>query len=272
MKRQRKDGWSDADKQYLRDHFETQTNAEIARALNRSMVSVTSMASKELGIKRSSAALSKRLVETWKSRNGTWSESEKQYLIDNWQTKTRNEMAIALGRSPSAIKSMGQKEMGLKKTSASVKAILKRSTNRSQFKKGNLPYNTIYGDEQVVRIRKNKNGPAYKWIRIGFRQWKQYHIWIWEQANGPVPDDHLITFRNGDQMDCQLENLELTTRQEHAIRHSASLNLTDNFVVNTIVYRDKELKAEVLKHPELIELQRTKIQLNRIIKNEIAGN
>ncbi|WP_020603225.1 HNH endonuclease signature motif containing protein [Spirosoma spitsbergense] len=266
--RNRKDGWTDADKQYLRDKFETLTNQQIATALNRSVISIQTMASKELGLKRSSGALSRRLVETWKNRDGTWLESEKQYLVDNWQAKTKEEMATALGRTPSAVKSMGQKEMGLKKTKESLRAIMKRKGNGGTFRKGNMPYNTIYGDEQVIRIRKNKNGPSYKWIRTGFKQWKQYHVWVWEATNGPVPDDQMVTFRNGDQMDCSIENLMLTTRAEHAIRHSASLNLTDGFVANTIAYRDKELKEEILKYPELIELQRTKIQLNRLIKHE----
>lgn len=273
-KRQRKDGWSEADKQYLRDHIETLTNEELARALNRSVSSIQTMASKELGLKRSSAAYSLRLKETWKRREGKWSEAEKQYLVDNWQTRTRSEMATALGRTPSAVKSMGEKEMGLKKTPEAIRAINKRSTSRSRYKKGQLPYNTIYGDDQTIRVRKNKNGPAYKWIRLGFKEWKQYHIYLWEQANGPVPDDRMVVFANGDQLDCRVENLEIITKRENWLRNSASTNLPDGYVANTIAWRDKELKAEVLKYPDLIELKRNQIQLNRTIKHhgEVTGN
>lgn len=270
--RQHKNGWSEEDKQFLRDNWDTMTNEQFSLKLNRSLGSIQTMASKELGLKRSAAALSQRLVNAWKRRPGTWSDAEKQYLIDNWQTLTRSEIATALGRTPSAIKSMGEKEMGLKKTPAAVAAIMKRNRNCTQFKNGNMPYNTIYGDELVIRVRKNKNNPAYKWIRIGFRQWKQYHIWLWEQTKGPVPEGHLVTFINGNQMDVRLDNLEISTRAEHVIKHSASVNLTDKFVVNTIARADKELKDELLKYPELIELKRTQIQLNRSINREIAGN
>jgi hypothetical protein len=269
----RKDAWTEADKAYLVSQLDTLSNVQIAEHLGRTLSGVQSMASL-MGLKRSSQALSRILVETWKSREGTWSETERQYLIDNWQTSTKREMADHLGRSMSAVKSMGTKQMGLAKTSQARKTIQGRmGHNGGTFKKGDLPYNTIHGDELVVRVRKNRNGPSYKWIRVSFKQWKEYHVWVWEQANGAVPDGQMINFANNDQMDCRIENLFLTTRAQHAVRHSASMNLTDNYIAHTLT-RDKELKTEVLNYPELIDLQRTNIQLNRILKNhgKVTGN
>ena len=48
------------------------------------------------------------------------------------------------------------------------------------------------------------------------------HRWIWEQANGPIPENHIISFKNGDKTDCRIDNLELITMAENAIRNKMS--------------------------------------------------
>ncbi|MDB5240076.1 MAG: hypothetical protein JWP57_701 [Spirosoma sp.] len=127
--------------------------------------------------------------------------------------------------------------MKLRKTAEALSALYKRP-NAGQFNKGNLPFNTIYGDEQLIRIRRNKHRKPYKYIRVGFRQWRMYHVHLWEQANGPIPAGHFVVFKNRDQMDCRVDNLELITRKEHALRNSASLNLTDGYVAHTLACHD----------------------------------
>lgn len=45
------------------------------------------------------------------------------------------------------------------------------------------------------------------------------HRRVWEEANGPIPEGHVIHHRNGDRLDNRLENLECILRAAHPSRH-----------------------------------------------------
>lgn len=44
------------------------------------------------------------------------------------------------------------------------------------------------------------------------RRWRFVHVLMWEEANGPMPPGHAITFVNGDRTDLRLENLACISR------------------------------------------------------------
>jgi hypothetical protein len=46
------------------------------------------------------------------------------------------------------------------------------------------------------------------------------HVWVWEQANGPVPDGFQLHHRDGDKANNDLANLELVTPTDHKRIHS----------------------------------------------------
>jgi len=88
--------------------------------------------------------------------------------------------------------------------------------NKTSFKKGNLPHN----HKPLYSERIGKDG--YREISVpeenpytGFpSRYVQKHVWVWKQKNGPVPDGHVITFRDGDITRVELENLTLLSRAE----------------------------------------------------------
>jgi hypothetical protein len=45
------------------------------------------------------------------------------------------------------------------------------------------------------------------------------HRWIWEQANGPIPEGHVIHHVDGDNQNNSIENLMMVTTHEHARIH-----------------------------------------------------
>lgn len=78
---------------------------------------------------------------------------------------------------------------------------------RTFFKKGQLPHNTKQDGQVSVRV--DVKGRRYRWIRTGLNEWKQLHRHLWEEAYGPIPDGHRVSFKDGNQEHCVLENLEL---------------------------------------------------------------
>lgn len=55
-------------------------------------------------------------------------------------------------------------------------------------------------------------------------QWEYLHRYIWEQAYGPIPADHVVIFRDGNPYNRELENLELISRAENMRRNSYHLH------------------------------------------------
>lgn len=148
-------------------------------------------------------------------------------------------------------------------------------TKASRFQKGHLPKNTLH--DHAITIRIDSKGNSYKWIRIGLAKWVPYHRYLWEQHNGPIPKGYNIQFRDGNTLNCEdINNLYMISRGEQMkIENSASLNLPDNAVAVYLAGKrgtNKELVEQLKQHPELLELKRTQILLNRKINKQNGSN
>lgn len=65
---------------------------------------------------------------------------------------------------------------------------------------------------------------------------ERLHRRIWEDAYGPIPEDHHIHHKNGDNTDNRLENLECILKRDHHLKHF-----------------DKEKQLKILHSPEISE-------------------
>lgn len=83
----------------------------------------------------------------------------------------------------------------------------------TQFKPGHTPANAKpVGYERVT-------DEGYILIKVAdHRKMVLKHRYVWQQANGPIPANHNIMFRDGNRLNCSLNNLELVSRQEAARR------------------------------------------------------
>lgn len=93
---------------------------------------------------------------------------------------------------------------------------IKRKSAQTWFQKGQLPHNTKADGH--VSVRRDADGREYYWIRLALGKWKHLHRHLWEQAHGAVPDGHVVTFKDGNQKHCVLENLECITEAERLAR------------------------------------------------------
>lgn len=85
-------------------------------------------------------------------------------------------------------------------------------TKATRFRKGNLPPNTMH--DYAITERRDKTGRTYKYIRVGLANWILYHRYIWEQAHGPIPEGYNIQFKDGNSLNCTLDNLYMISRSK----------------------------------------------------------
>jgi hypothetical protein len=123
----------------------------------------------------------------------------------------------------------------------------------TQFKKGQKPANARFaiGDQRV-----NTDGYIDRKIRedlIGANNWRPLHRILWEAAHGAVPKGYVVTFKDGNKLNCVLENLELMTLADNARRNAiwrklpkelASIVMLRAAVKRQINKRDPRAKVE----------------------------
>ncbi|MFY0628715.1 MAG: HNH endonuclease [Reichenbachiella sp.] len=219
--------YSAADDEYIRDHYLTLPIKTIATNINRSFTGVMS-ALNRMGL--------------------TVPEDVRQKNIAKGRIKPGN-VPFNKGKKITDILSPEQLER----------------VKETWFKNGHLPVNTLHDGAITTRVD-SSTGIPYRYIRISLGNWELLHKVIWQKENGDIPKSHCLRFINGNSLDTCLENLELITQKENYIRNAGSVNLTDSMTAFYMSPKDPEMRAELLKHPELIELKRNQLNLNRKIK------
>lgn len=180
-----------------------------------------------------------------------WTPSERAELRRRYKTESAAEIAIAMGRSLSAVYQETHK-LGLRKSLAVVaqmarersarlghggvahrfqkgrppwNAGIKGSTGthpncvRTQFRKGNVSKRWDPEIYQVGALRLNSDGGIDMKVRpggyiAGNPVWVQLHRWTWERVHGPIPSGMVVRARDGDLHNTQIENLYLASRRD----------------------------------------------------------
>ena len=101
-----------------------------------------------------------------------------------------------------------------------------------QFQKGCAPYNRV----PVGTISKNKYGYLLIKTRAEGSQWERWeflHQKVWEAHNGPIPSGMIVSFKNGDKEDVDIDNLMLITMQENAELMRSGLRFDERELTET---------------------------------------
>lgn len=225
----------------------------------------------------------------------TWKPHEKQLLIKLYPNIKNIELAAQFGRTEKAIVAIAFK-LRLKKTPEFIRKHSKKGwykkgsvpfnkgkkqseymsaemierTKATRFKKGIIPHNS-YNEVGKITVRYDHQRIPYKYICIALGHWKLYHRHLWEQVNDKIPTGHCLRFRDGNSLNCKIENLELISRKENRFRNASHQLLTPKYLARMIAggykKQDQALKELVLQNPELIEAKKQQILINRKIKN-----
>ncbi len=294
--------YTKSDLEFVKSNFEHMTDKEIGDHIGRSAKAIKTL----------------RQKHGWITKRNYWTDEEMAIVAEHY-SDTDNEVILEMlpGRTISGLYHAAQK-LGINKSDEYMENQRQELAHRlgelglgHRFKKGDIPYNKGMKQEDymspeaiekcketqfpkghkphnakfdgAVSLRSDSSGMQYLWIRISESNWQEYHRYLWEKHNGEIPEGKIIVFKDGNQMNCSLDNLEAITRREHADRNRdweksmqtmmengnhSSIHLTDSFVASHLAGHDKELKEHILQHkPELIKAARANYKLKRAIRH-----
>jgi len=84
----------------------------------------------------------------------------------------------------------------------------------TRFKKGNRSKRWDPEDYCVGALRISTDGELQIKFKEGARAWVRLARFVWETERGRIPENGVVRAINGDEDDCRIENLRLTTRKE----------------------------------------------------------
>lgn len=149
-----------------------------------------------------------------------------------------------------------------------VSAQQRKKSSSTWFQKGHTPTNKLKNG--AITTRTSKSGRAYQHIRVAPRVWRLYHRHLWQQHHGPIPKGMVVYFKDGNTLNCQLENLAIRSKKDHlqsniqASGGCPAARLSDGYVKSLLQHKGI---AEELITPQLIELKRAELLLKREINN-----
>lgn len=225
------------DVKFLKKNFNKLTNPQLAKALDMTLTVVRTKCY-ELGLKRMELEyFTDEQIEFLKANYKTIGDCE---LAEIFQSKWKKNK----GWSKKHIEKK-RRYLNLKRTQKQIDKIHLRNVANGRFsmcphlawaKRGIAPV----GD---IRVWKTNKGHHFKVIKLQDR-FVHYAPWLWEQHHGPIPEGMCIRTKD-DSLNIVIENLEMITRAEHALRNAA---------------RRTKLPIEIIRTQSLINQLNTKIK------------
>jgi len=264
--------WTLTDLVYLEENYENMTNAQLGEVLGRTTAQISWCMVRE-GWRRSAIK--------------HWTKEELQWLRDNAHLGQQG-LAQALNMPLSKIETAlnnhkiltGNNTKFAKGQNPWNAGRHVRMSPKSEFKKGLVPANTLH-DGAITTRTDSKTQRPYKYIRTAPRKWELLSRVNWVKMHGPIPENMIVTFKDGDQLNCEPDNLMLITKRENALRNvnraKAALSLADSWldgsryennewIAKLLAPKNPEVQQQLLQHPELIETKRQQLLLKRTIK------
>lgn len=122
----------------------------------------------------------------------------------------------------------------------------------TQFKKGERHGAAQHNYKPIGSTRISKDGYIERKVTddhpVPARRWIGEHRLVWEAANGPVPDGHVVVFLDGDKLNVNLENLRCVPRGVLATLNKLGMNETSGEARKAAI-----LTAEVMNKASALE-------------------
>lgn len=168
----------------------------------------------------------------------SWTALEDDYLRKIYPEMSNEEVAQWLHRSKRAVMAHAY-ILGVHKSPE----FAEKQFRKGQFRKGQTPHNKgksrkYWASPEAEELmakgqfkpgecrddnpRKRPIGhekvyaDGYVWV-ITEHGRKKKHRWVWEQAHGPIPEGYCVKFKDGNRMNCSLDNLYLISRSKQLV-------------------------------------------------------
>ena len=178
--------WTLKEVDYLRKNYTNTCTHILATQLNRTAKSIRDKANK--------CRLSKERI---------WKQSEIDILYKYYPTHSAPQIAEMLNRTERGVAGKA-KRLGIKKRGK------KQKVRKQQSGKNAKPVGTI-----SKRLDK-RSGKTYQYIKVEKHKWIPLARYVWIRHNGNIPPKHYIRFKDGDTLNCRIDNLVMLSYKEHA--------------------------------------------------------
>lgn len=243
---------------FLVNNYEKMTNPQLAQALGLNLTR-TRTRLYELGFKRMELEY--------------WTAEQVQYLKENYQRLGDTEIAEIFNQKYAKQKGWSKKHiekkrryLKLKRSESDKKTVFERNVNNGRFavcvkKRWETTGQNALGTVVVWRI----NGYDIPFVKTDKGYIKVAHA-NWIKANGAINKGSNIIHKDLNTLNCELDNLICVS---HTEKQQIMLN-SDKRMAWNMASKDKNLQQELLKHPELLELKRNQLTLNKLINESIG--
>ena len=156
--------------------------------------------------------------------------------------------SIVKGHFTNEISDLFYKKYGIryKKTDIeNIKRTYKLYSNVSKCKKGEVfvkPYTRKKGEERI-------SSRGWVEIKVSPKKWEKKHHYVWEKHNGKIPKNHFIGFKDGNPLNCDINNLELISYADRIIfnfnkldLHSGEEILKTNLLISELMQKKSKIK------------------------------
>lgn len=93
-------------------------------------------------------------------------------------------------------------------------------TKATRFRKGSRPQTWKEGNGHISIRTDKRTGIRYQYIKLSDANWVELHRHNYEKEYGPVPKGMNVIFKDGNQMNCAIDNLELISNEDLMRRNS----------------------------------------------------
>jgi undecaprenyl pyrophosphate synthase len=255
--------WSEEMESFLIHNYQTKTNLELANHLGLKLTSVRHRLY-QLGCRRMEMEY--------------WTNEQIEFLKLNYQQKGDTEIAEHFATIYPKKKGWDKRHiekkrryLGLKRDQETILKIHQKNVKDGRFSLCPVKAWNTRGIPVVgVSVVWESNGIRVPHVKTETGYRKLAHV-NYEKACGPIKPKHLVVHLDGDTLNCEPSNLKMISKAENALRNNTNIELKDSYILG-ILRLDEATKQEIKQHhPELINLKRNQLLLNRKI-NETRRN
>ncbi|WP_293916579.1 MULTISPECIES: HNH endonuclease [unclassified Sphingobacterium] len=243
---------------FLRKNYSTMTNPELAKALGLRLTKTREFLY-ALGLQRMQLEY--------------WTNEQIQFLKENYKTMGDSEIAEVFNARWEKKKGWSKKHIEKKRkylqlfrTKEDRKLILEKAKINGFYSRANKKMWQVRGvnPDGTILFWKHSSGRTLPVIKVN-GSFVHYGRYRYQQLHGEIPKGMNVIYADGDSTNLTDENLKIVSNSELALINNPSQKLTDNFVAGILTHGQPDLRQEIKKHPDLIELKRQQLLLQRTI-------